>query len=298
MKTIDQITLAFHFEKAFGTQPRIFRAPGRVNLIGEHTDYNDGYVMPAAVGFSTYVAIAPRPDRKLRDPLRANFPATSNSISTTCPKSASAPGVTTCWGCLRSSAAWAQACGREPACARGSPDRRGTQLVRGTGSVFSARSVKPHRHEFAAARSCPALPPGREQFRRSTRSASWINLFPAWEKRDTLSSSIAALLNFRFVPIPAGLQLVVCNTMVKHDLATGAYNTRREECEEGVRAFREMGSCDSRVARCIGRPAGPALQRSSRHDLEAMFPRSPRKPANARRRPRSYGRRTWREWEA
>src|SRR6266581_7002920 len=44
---------------------RVFRAPGRVNLIGEHTDYNDGFVMPAAVGFSTYVAIAPRPDRKV-----------------------------------------------------------------------------------------------------------------------------------------------------------------------------------------------------------------------------------------
>jgi galactokinase len=44
-------------------------------------------------------------------------------------------------------------------------------------------------------------------------------------------------LEFQFVPIPAGIRLVVCNTMVKHDLATGAYNTRREECEEGVRCF-------------------------------------------------------------
>ena len=50
-----------HFKSLFGDQPRIFRAPGRVNLIGEHTDYNDGFVMPAAVGFSTYVAIAARP---------------------------------------------------------------------------------------------------------------------------------------------------------------------------------------------------------------------------------------------
>src|SRR6202161_166958 len=53
------------FEKLFGTRPKIFRAPGRVNLIGEHTDYNDGFVMPAAIGFSTFVAIAERPDRKL-----------------------------------------------------------------------------------------------------------------------------------------------------------------------------------------------------------------------------------------
>src|SRR5947199_10484938 len=57
--------LAERFEARFGRVPRIFRAPGRVNLIGEHTDYNDGFVMPAAVEFSTFVAISPRPDRKL-----------------------------------------------------------------------------------------------------------------------------------------------------------------------------------------------------------------------------------------
>jgi galactokinase len=39
------------FRKSFGGSPRIFQAPGRVNLIGEHTDYNDGFVMPAAIGW-------------------------------------------------------------------------------------------------------------------------------------------------------------------------------------------------------------------------------------------------------
>ncbi|HMF01745.1 MAG TPA: galactokinase family protein, partial [Terriglobia bacterium] len=49
----------------FGGTPRVFRAPGRVNLIGEHTDYNDGFVMPVAIDLSTWVAIAPRPDGKV-----------------------------------------------------------------------------------------------------------------------------------------------------------------------------------------------------------------------------------------
>jgi galactokinase len=53
------------FRAIYGTDARIFRAPGRVNLIGEHTDYNEGFVMPAAIGFYTWVAAAKREDRVL-----------------------------------------------------------------------------------------------------------------------------------------------------------------------------------------------------------------------------------------
>ena len=45
---------------------RTFRAPGRVNLIGEHTDYNDGFVLPMAIDLEATVAIVPRDDRKFR----------------------------------------------------------------------------------------------------------------------------------------------------------------------------------------------------------------------------------------
>jgi galactokinase len=51
------------FQKKFKEQPLLFRSPGRVNLIGEHTDYNKGYVLPAAIDKSIYFAIAPRKDR-------------------------------------------------------------------------------------------------------------------------------------------------------------------------------------------------------------------------------------------
>ena len=54
------------FEESFGCQPTtVVRAPGRVNLIGEHTDYNDGYVLPVAIDLSILMAAAPRPDRQV-----------------------------------------------------------------------------------------------------------------------------------------------------------------------------------------------------------------------------------------
>jgi galactokinase len=62
---MDPIELAQRFAGIFGAQPTIFSAPGRVNLIGEHTDYNDGFVMPSAIGLCTRVAISSRQDRQL-----------------------------------------------------------------------------------------------------------------------------------------------------------------------------------------------------------------------------------------
>src|SRR5260370_4520310 len=57
--------VAAKFQEKYGASPRIFRAPGRVNLIGEHTDYNDGFVMPAAIGSYTWIAAARREDHIL-----------------------------------------------------------------------------------------------------------------------------------------------------------------------------------------------------------------------------------------
>jgi hypothetical protein len=56
------------FRRLYGSADgvRVFRAPGRVNLIGEHTDYNLGFVLPVALDLATYVATAPAPDGKLR----------------------------------------------------------------------------------------------------------------------------------------------------------------------------------------------------------------------------------------
>ena len=51
---------------AYGGEPRVFKAPGRVNLIGEHTDYNDGYVLPTPIDRHIWVTISPRTDENIR----------------------------------------------------------------------------------------------------------------------------------------------------------------------------------------------------------------------------------------
>src|SRR5271163_2441831 len=58
------ILRSMHVER-FKAEPEIFAAPGRVNLIGEHTDYAEGFVMPAAIDFATLAAISPRSDGKV-----------------------------------------------------------------------------------------------------------------------------------------------------------------------------------------------------------------------------------------
>ena len=57
---VDAGTVREIFKQRFGDSPRLFRAPGRVNLIGEHTDYNDGFVMPVAIDRGTVVAVSTR----------------------------------------------------------------------------------------------------------------------------------------------------------------------------------------------------------------------------------------------
>ena len=235
------LELAQHFEELFGAHPRVFRAPGRVNLIGEHTDYNDGFVMPAAVGFSTYVAIASRPDRKLvihSQEFPGNFAFDLDSLP---------PQRTGAWcdyvlgvasilhhrghrlaganllvhGEVPIGAGLSSSAAIEVASTLALLSLSQTQLP----LPEVAKLCQQAENTFVGAR-CGIM----DQFVSCMGKAGHAFLL------DCRS------LEFKFVPIPAGIQLVVCNTMVKHDLAAGAYNMRREECEEGALLFANWDS--------------------------------------------------------
>jgi galactokinase len=230
----DEITA--RFEKLFGSHPRIFRAPGRVNLIGEHTDYNDGFVMPAGVAFSTYVAIAPRPDRKLfihSEEFPSNFEFDLDQLPE------------------QRTAAWCDyVLGVASVLQQGGHKLQGANLLVHGEVPIGAGLSSSAAVEVASALALMSLgeiylplPEVAKLCQRAentfvgARVGIMDQFVSCMGKAGHAFLLDCRSLEFQFVPIPAGIQLVVCNTMVKHDLATGAYNTRREECEAGVNYF-------------------------------------------------------------
>jgi galactokinase len=227
------------FEARFGAQPRSFRAPGRVNLIGEHTDYNDGFVMPAALEFSTLVAVSPRFDRKLLIQ-SAEFPGDFEFDLNSLParrtnswcdyilgvtsileeRGVSLPGANLLvHGNVPIGAGLSSSAAMEVASALALLSLDDTRLPLPEVAQLCRRA----ENEFVGARVGIM-----DQFVSCMGKAGHALLL------DCRS------LEFKFAPIPSGIELVVCNTMVKHDLATGAYNQRREECEQAVRYFAKV----------------------------------------------------------
>jgi galactokinase len=228
--------LAQRFEKLFGQSPRIFRAPGRVNLIGEHTDYNDGFVMPAAVGFSTYVAIAQRPGRKWL--IRSEeFPEHFEFDLDCFPESRTGRWCDYLLGVARVL--------RQ----RGHSLPGANLLVHGEVPIGAGLSssaaieVASALALISAGNFAIPLPEIAKLCRQAenefvgARVGIMDQFVSCMAKKGQALLLDCRSLDFQFVPIPPGIRLVVCNTMVKHDLVTGAYNTRREECEQGVRYF-------------------------------------------------------------
>src|SRR5438477_4698122 len=226
--------LAQHFEDLFGAQPRIFRAPGRVNLLGEHTDYNDGFVMPCAIGFSTRVAISPRQDRKLvvrSEEFSEQFEIALDNFPD------------------RGKGVWSDyVLGRAVMLQRsGHPMSGASLLVRGEvpiGAGLSSSAAIEGASALALMslnRAQLPLPDGARMCQRAENQFIGARVGIMDQFVSCLGKAGHALLldcrslHFEHVPMPRQVKLVICNTMVKHELAGGEYNRRREECEAGVR---------------------------------------------------------------
>jgi galactokinase len=227
------------FRARFGTSAAIYRAPGRVNLIGEHTDYNEGFVLPAAIGFSCWVAIAPREDRKLV--LHSeNFGASVEVDLDKLPAHGSGA-----WSDYPVGVAWAHVqAGNHP---RGANLYISGDVPLGSGLSSSAAievSVGYAMLDIAKQaidRTKLALLCQRAENEFVGARCGIMDQFVSCHGRASHALLLdCRSLDFQLVKMPPKVHLVICNTMVKHELGASEYNARRAECEDGVRLLSEV----------------------------------------------------------
>jgi galactokinase len=226
--------LARQFSGVFGARPTIFSAPGRVNLIGEHTDYNDGFVMPSAIGMCTRVAMSDREDRRLV--IRSGQFADEFSFDLDdLPKRGSGAWYDYVLGV----AVVLQEMGRR---LQGANLFVHGDIPMGAGlSSSAAIEVASALALLAGNKSALPMVEVAKLCQRSENTFIGARVGIMDQFVSCMGKAGHALmldcrsLDFELIPIPGGVRMVICNTMVKHQHAGGEYNRRREECEEGVR---------------------------------------------------------------
>jgi galactokinase len=230
-------SLTERFLRAYGERPKISRAPGRVNLIGEHTDYNDGFVMPAAIDFHTWVAASRRNDRRLQ----VHSDQFSETIELSLDGLAGPPRKH--WSdFIRGVAATLESSGHR---------LKGANLIINgdvpIGAGLSSSASLEISTAFALlSASSLELPPlevvnicQRAEHEYAGTRCGVMDQFVAMFGRSGQALLLdCRSLKHRLLPIPTDLRLAICNTMVKHDLAAGEYNRRRADCESGMRILR------------------------------------------------------------
>jgi galactokinase len=239
----------------FQAEPAIFAAPGRVNLIGEHTDYAEGFVMPAAIDFATLSGISPRSDGKIvlysenygqeRAFEAAALPAMGSRHWTDYPLGVVAilageghaiPGFSlSLWGDVPLGSGLSSSAAVEVATALAVLSLIGVSYP---GPVL-ARLCQRAENEFVGA-NCGIM----DQFISANGKQNHALLLDC---RD---------LSFKLAPIPANVALVIANTMVRHSVAGGDYPTRRAESEAACAVIASH------------RPGVPFLRDATLEDLE------------------------------
>jgi len=222
------------FARAFSSRPQwVSRAPGRVNLIGGHVDYNDGLVLPAAVEMDIQVAFAPRDDRLVRAYSAVFDEMTEFDIDDL------EPGSISGWAKYPAGVAWAmgqiglQLKGLDAAIAGNVPIG---------GGLASSAAVEV---AFAAAfRTSSELDlPDLELARLSQVAESqYVGVRCGIMDQVTSACGSAGMalfldcrsLEVREVPLPEGVCIVILCTGVKRELSNSDYNARRRECEEAA----------------------------------------------------------------
>jgi galactokinase len=211
---------------------RIARAPGRVNLIGEHTDYNEGFVLPAAISLETRICFVPTDDRRV-ELTRADTGEREGFELDSIPRPRES------WIDYVAGTSWALT-------ARNIPLRGLRGLISSTipiGSGLSSSAALELASAWALSDESPP-PVGGMELARTCQRAENEYVGVKSGLMDQFASSLGKAgcallldcrsLEYRPVELPDGYVLVACDTNSPRRLETSEYNLRRAQCEHGV----------------------------------------------------------------
>ena len=237
------------FEKHFHAPPaRFFRAPGRVNLIGEHTDYNDGFVLPCAINYDTVIAATLRPD-SLVTIVAADY---GEQVSRFDLNAAIEKDAAASWSNYIRGVAWAlqqrghTLPGVDLAVAGNVPQGAGlsssASLEVAVGTMFNLLGGLGLSGQTIAVVGQQA-----ENDFVGMRCGIMDQYISALGQPDHALLIDCRSLEYRAVPIPANTAIIIANSNVKRGLVDSEYNTRRRECETaaahfGVPALRDVAA--------------------------------------------------------
>ena len=230
---MEPLQLKKSFEEIFDTEPILVKSPGRINIIGEHTDYNGGLVMPAAINKAVYVAISKREDNEIHlfsESYQEKFTGTISDVKISDTDWAnyilgvvdgflklgfSISGFNLyIYGDVPLGAGLSSSAAIE--CATAYALAQLNQLS--VSNMDLALIAQKAEHEFAGVK-CGIM----DQF------AS------VFGKQDYAMMLDCRSLEHQYIPLKLdGYKLVLLNTNVKHSLSDSAYNDRRAQCEQGV----------------------------------------------------------------
>ncbi len=257
------------FATCYSRQPEgVWHAPGRVNVIGEHTDYNEGFVLPFALAQGVQAAVSRRADPVLE--LRSSHPGT---VPADLPLATLTPGSVSGWAAYPAGVAWALREAGYPV--SGASIAYDADLDAGAGLSSSAALECSTALALAELNGLTVSRPELAALaRRAENDFAGIPTGIMDQSASLLCQAGHALLldcrsgETSAVPFDlaaAGLLLVVIDTRVRRALSDGRYAARRRECEEAARVLGVPSLRYVTDSNEVGRLADPVLERRARH---------------------------------
>ena len=232
------------FQETFQTtkSPKVYFAPGRVNLIGEHTDYNGGHVFPCALTIGTYGAIIKRNDRKLRF-YSVNFPGiVTSSLDDLVP--AQDAGWTNypkgvMWAFIKRG--YTLPCGMDILIYGDIPNGSGLSSSASL-EVLTGLMLKDTFGFDTLTMTDLALIGQYSENNFNGMNCGIMDQFAsAMGKKDNAIFLDTATLNYTYAPVKlSDARIVITNSKVKHSLVSSAYNDRRRECETALAMLQKV----------------------------------------------------------